>query len=125
MYELPNFVQGPFKDEADFKAAVLEMWRKKFPKITRFEIENEEKEPGMPDCLSIMPGCRCFFTEFKVSSGNGVITFEKTQPHFYALHQKLPISIIAWDSQYNRAVQIDTVEILAAKSLKFQIPKEL
>jgi len=123
--EYTRLVEGPFKDEGQFKAAVLKMWREKYPKFTLFEIENEEKEPGMPDCLTIMPDHVAVFTEFKISDKNGVITFEKTQPPFYKRNAHLRIYILAWDRRYNRAVQIMPREVIEAKSLKIQIPEVL
>ena len=120
-----GLVIGPFKGEVAFKAAVLKVWRKNAPHLTRFEIENEEKEPGMPDVLSISNKLPAFFTEFKVSDGKGVIQFQKTQPLFYWQHNDLLINILAWDMPHGRVVCIDPSEVLAVKGLKFVIPEEI
>lgn len=125
MNVIRGLVEGPFKDEAGFKAAVLKVWRKKAPQYTRFEIENEEKEPGMPDVLSISSERDHFayFTEFKISNDKGVIKFQKTQPLFYRRHSGLPIEILAWDVPRSRVVLITPEEVVAAKSLKIAIPE--
>jgi len=123
--ELLNFVKGPFKDESAFKSAVLKVWREKYPNFTRFEIENEEKEPGMPDCLSMSEHYPAFFTEFKVSNSKGVIEFEKTQPLFYKRHPKLIINILAWDRKRGRVVSIEPKEVIKTGALKMQISEEL
>lgn len=126
MRDLGDYIGGPFNDEAAFKAAVLKRWRGRDSTITRFEVENEEKAPGMPDCLSIMPDGKAFFTELKVSDKNGVITFERTQPLFYKQYgEKVGISILAWDKRFNRVVQIEADEVTAAKSLRIQIPEKI
>ena len=127
MYVVHNIVQGPFKDEAAFKAAVIKEWNKKSLYYTRFEIENEEKEPGMPDVLSISGkrSCPAYFTEFKRSDEKGVIKFEKTQPLFYRQHNDLPIEILAWDVPRNRVVLITPEEVVEAKALRIAIPDEL
>jgi len=125
MRELPNFVKGSFRNENDFKSAVLKVWREKHPGFTRFEIENEEKEPGMPDCLSMSAHHPAFFTEFKISNARGVIEFQKTQPLFYKQHPKLITNILAWDRKHERVVSIDPKEVIEARSLKIQIPEDL
>jgi len=127
MRELVDFVQGPFIDEAEFKYAVLRRWRELpgLAKASHFQIENEEKEPGMPDCLTIMPNHSCFFTEFKISDKHGVIKFEPTQPPFYKKNSKVPIGIIAYDRRFNRSVKIEPDEVVKAKSLRIKIPEVL
>ena len=121
-----NIVDGPFKDEGEFKQAVLKVWRKRdLSESTHFEIENEEKEPGMPDCMSISPKHVITFTEFKISSENGVITFKKSQPLFYKKHENMPIVIFAWDRRYNHVVMIHPREVVAAKSLRIKLPEDL
>ena len=127
MANMHSFVKGPFKDEAAFKAAVLRVWRERssVSTYTRFEIENEEKEPGMPDCLSISPTRPAFFTEFKISDKNGVVEFQKTQPRFYNAHKEVLIDVLVWDARYDRVVAMTAAEVVAAKSLKIRIPEEL
>jgi hypothetical protein len=114
-------LKGPFKDEAAFKAAVLKEWRRDAPWFTRIEIENEEKEPGMPDVLSISNKLPAFLTEFKISDGNGVIEFQKTQPHFYRLHEELLIDILAWDTRKERVVSVSPREVTRAKKLRIKL----
>ena len=120
-----GLVNGPFKDEAAFKAAVLKQWRKDAPWFTRFEIEDEEKEPGMPDVLSISNKLPAFFTEFKISDNDGTVVFQKTQPLFYRRHEDLLIDILVWDAPRKRVVSITPGEVVRAKSLKIKIPEEL
>jgi hypothetical protein len=119
------FVRGPYKDEQGFKQDVIKSFRHNAPFSTVFEIENEEKEPGMPDLLSMERERPAFFTETKCADKNGVITFQKTQPLFYRKHRKMRIQILAWDTPRNRCVFISTEEVIAAKSLKLTIPNEL
>jgi len=130
---IEGLAEGPFKNEAAFKSAVLKAWRKLSMAswYTCFEIENEEKEPGMPDVLSVSNKLPAFFTEFKVSDSKGVIEFQKTQPLFYQRHKdKMLIDILAWDAPRKRVVQISPTEVLishskASKAILFEIPEEI
>ena len=122
-----SLVTGPFKDEEAFKAALLAKWRKNNNSIYYFEIENEEKEPGMPDVLA-MPftplKTPAWFYEFKISDDNGFIKFEKSQPLFYKRYKNLVIRIIAWDKRHNRIIIIDVKELTSLKkSLTFKLPE--
>jgi hypothetical protein len=119
------FVYGPYKGEQDFKRDVIKSFKENTPEAEVFEIENEEKEPGMPDLLSIERTRPAFFTETKYADKNGVITFEHTQPRFYRAHQDILIQILAWDTPRRRCVFISPEEVIAAKSLKLTIPDEL
>jgi hypothetical protein len=116
---------GPFKNEAAFKAAALKALSTFESRYTRFEIENEEKEPGMPDMLSVSRTRPAIFTEFKCSDKNGVITFQKTQPLFYRKHTDLYITILAWDVPRGRVVSIKPQEVIEARSLKIVIPEDI
>jgi len=120
-----GLVKGPFKDEASFKAAVIKAWRKPYNAFKRFEIENEEKEPGMPDVLSMSNRLPSFFTEFKVSDSKSVIEFKPTQPLFYRRNADLRIDILAWDTPRRRVVHIKPSEIVESKSLTFTIPEDI
>jgi len=122
---IEGLVNGPFKDEDSFKAAVLKVWKKDSPRYTRFEIENEEKEPGMPDVLSMSNNLPAFFTEFKISDNRSVITFQPTQPLFYKRNAELHIDILAWDVPRKRVVHIKPSEVLKVKGLKFTIPEDI
>jgi len=122
---IEGLVNGPFKDEDSFKAAVLKEWRKAAPQFARFEIENEEKEPGMPDVLSISSELPAFFTEFKISDNKGVIEFQPTQPLFYKRNADLHIDILAWDTPRKRVIHITPFEVLRLKGLKFTIPEDI
>jgi len=122
---IKGLVKGPFKDEVSFKAAVLKAWKKDSPLFTRFEIENEEKEPGMPDVLSMSNKLPAFFTEFKISDNKSVIEFQPTQPLFYRRNAELHIDILAWDAPRKRVVHIKPSEVLEAKGLKFNIPEDI
>jgi len=125
MKVIEGLVKGPFKDEAAFKAAVLKAWRKSYNAFRRFEIENEEKESGMPDVLSMSNRLPAFFTEFKVSDKKSVIEFQPTQPLFYRRNTGLLIDILAWDAPRKRVVCIDPSEVLEHKGLKFSIPEDI
>jgi hypothetical protein len=118
-------VQGPFKNEQDFKRAVIKVWEKSNPQCTCFALETEETEPGMPDVLTINPLALPRFTEFKYADKNGVIEFRKSQPLFYRKHQDLLIQILAWDPRMGgRVVRLDALEVIAAKSLRIALPME-
>jgi hypothetical protein len=121
---IKDLVPGPYKpgEEARFKADVLREKENNQLGITYFKIETEETEPGFPDVLAVTTKTYAM-TEFKVSNSKGVITFQKSQPLFYKRHSDLNIAIWAWDVPNNRAVRISPDEIVAVKSLKFQIPK--
>ena len=125
MHVIHDLVKGPFKDEAAFKAAVLKALSNHTSSYTRFEIENEEKEPGMPDVLSISRTLPALLTEFKLSDEDGVVKFQKTQPLFYRKHTDLYITILAWDVPRGRVVSIKPQEVIEAKSLKIRIPMEI
>jgi hypothetical protein len=121
-----GLVYGPFKNEQEFKQAVMKAWRKNYLEHTSFEIENEEKEPGMPDVLTLIPDCPSFFTEFKYADKNGVIEFRKSQPLFYRQHPDLRIQILAWDGRADgRVVHLDPSEVVDAKTLRVTLPADI
>jgi hypothetical protein len=121
-----GLVYGPFKNEQEFKQAVLKVWRRDHPGQTFFEIENEEKEPGMPDVLVIHPSYPAVFAEFKYAGRNGAIEFRKSQPLFYRQHQDLYIQILAWDGREDgRVVYLDPSEVTGAKTLRITLPKDI
>jgi hypothetical protein len=114
-----GLVHGPFKSEQEFKQAVVKAWRRNNSTLTSFEIENEEKEPGMPDVLTLVPDSPAYFTEFKYADKNGVIEFRKSQPLFYRQHPDLRIQILAWDGRADgRVVHLDPSEVVDAKTLR-------
>jgi hypothetical protein len=124
--EHPGFVTGPFSSEAAFKAAVIAWWRRMLSASSVFEIENEEKEPGMPDVLMTSLRDPALFVEFKVSDKRGVIEFQRSQPLFYLRNAgKVRITILAWDVPGDRVVEIAPWEVVEAKSLKLKIPEVL
>ena len=136
MKGLPNKplqpIKGPFKSENDFKAAVLSHWLAFVRHVEIFEIENQEKEPGMPDVLIFphqaqvaVPTLKPGLVEFKISDANSVIRFQKSQPLFYKKYPNVLIYIVAWDVPRNRLVQISAEEILANKSLTYKLPEVL
>jgi len=122
-FDLP--VKGPFIDEAQFKAAVLKYWRNEALGATFFELEEAEKNPGLPDCLEMNPCLPAVFHEFKISDANGIIVFQKSQPLFYKTYHNLNIQILAWDSRHNYVVRISKEEVIRAKSLRMRIPEDL
>jgi hypothetical protein len=121
-----DMVHGPFKNEQEFKQAVLKVWRRDHSRQTFFEIENEEKEPGMPDVLAIHPSCQAVFTEFKYADRNGAVEFRKSQPLFYRQHPDLCIQILAWDGRAGgRVVHLDPSEVAGAKTLRITLPADI
>jgi hypothetical protein len=123
---IDGLVHGPFKNEQEFKQAVLRVWKRDNLRHTFFEIENEEKEPGMPDVLALLPSAPAFFTEFKHSDKHGVIEFKKSQPLFYRQHRDLPIQILAWDCRgEGRVVHLEPSEIAGAKKLRIKLPLDI
>jgi hypothetical protein len=121
-----GLVRGPFKNEQEFKQAVMKAWRKNYLEHTSFDIETEETEPGMPDVLTIIPDSPSYFTEFKDAGKNGVIEFQKSQPLFYRQHRDLLIQILAWDSRADgRVVHLDPAEVVKAKSLRIPLPEAI
>jgi hypothetical protein len=93
---------------------------------TYFEIENEEKEPGMPDVLAINPSLPSYFTEFKCSDKHGVIEFRESQPRFYRQHRDLPIQILAWDCRGDgRVIHLEPSEVIDAKKLRIRLPQDI
>jgi hypothetical protein len=126
MTNMCDYVQGPFKDEQEFKQAVLKKWKESGVRHTSFELENEEKEPGMPDVITLLRFQPAFFAEFKYADKNGVIEFRKSQPLFYQQHRDIDIRIFAWDGRMGgRTIYLDAWEVLAAKSLRIKIPEKL
>jgi hypothetical protein len=114
-------LKGPFASEKQFKAAFIEWQKQDNPRCYVFEIENEEKEPGMPDIL-VTQDSEYTMAEIKLSDKNGVITFQKTQPLFYKQHPRLEAIIIAWDALRNRVAMIAPDVVVAAKTLRYKIP---
>jgi hypothetical protein len=126
MKTIYGLVHGPFKNEQKFKQAVLKVWRRDHSRQTFFEIENEEKEPGMPDVLAMSPFYPALFTEFKYADRNGVIEFTKAQPRFYRQHPDLRIQILAWDGRDGgRVVRLDSSEVVNAKTLRIVLPEAI
>jgi hypothetical protein len=122
-----GLVRGPFKNEQEFKRTVLEAMKKYEPNHTCFEIENEEKEPGMPDVLSISYSLPAYLTEFKYSDRHGAVEFTKAQPLFYRRHcYSIRIQILAWDCRMGgRVVRIEPAEVISAKALRITIPADI
>jgi hypothetical protein len=121
-----GLVYGPFKNEQEFKQAVLKAWRRNNSTLTSFEIENEEKEPGMPDVLTLVPDSPAHFTEFKYADKNGIIEFRKSQPLFYRQHRDIRIQILAWDGRTDgRMVHLEPSEVADAKALRITLPADI
>jgi hypothetical protein len=121
-------IKGPYKDEGQFKAALLKAWAKEYPtyNFTLFEIENEEKEPGMPDVLAIHSHQPAYFMETKYIGKDGKIKFKPSQPRFYKTNfPKVHIQIFAWDSRFSRIVVMSPQEVIDAKKLEIKVPDEL
>ena len=92
-----NAVGHTYRNEQAFKMGWIEYLQKTEP-CDVFEIENEEKEPGFPDVLSInrQTGVATLY-EIKVAREGGVFKFEKTQPRFYVTHPQLNILVVIYD----------------------------
>ena len=118
-------IKGPFKDEAQFKKAMLAMWRSVCPGDAFFEIEEGEVNPGMPDILRISNDFPAALYEFKITDANGGIVFQKTQPLFYKKYSYLKIYILIWDTRLGEVVAMDPQEVIEAKSLRMKIPVSL
>lgn len=115
-------LKGPLNTEQRFKKSVLNFFRQTMPGSYLFEIENTEKEPGMPDVLSISrKNGKAEFFEFKVADASGVIKFERTQPLWYAQHKDLAIQVIAYLPATKQICFIPATEILALKARKIRI----
>jgi hypothetical protein len=126
MKVINGLVHGPFKNEQEFKQAVLRVWKENIFGHTHFEIENEEKEPGMPDVLTINSSLPAYFTEFKCSDKHGVIEFRKSQPLFYRQHRDLLIQVLAWDCRgEGRVVHLEPSEIIDTKTLRILLPQDV
>jgi hypothetical protein len=123
---IDGLVHAPFKDEQDFKHSVLKVWRRDHPEQTFFEIENEEKEPGMPDVLAMALSCPAFFTEFKYADKNGVIEFKRSQPLFYRQNPDVFMQILAWDGRAGgRVVHLEPAEVVDTESLRITLPADI
>lgn len=122
MTVIENLVSGPFRDEQEFKRAAMRAWeRNSGGHYTCFEIENQEKEPGMPDVLAMSRVYPAYFAEFKYAR-DSVIEFTKAQPLFYKSHPDLLIWILVWDAGLNRVIQVKPAEAVKARTLRMKIP---
>jgi hypothetical protein len=124
MKVIDGLVPGPYRpgQEDKLKADVIKAWERRYEEWEHMQVENEEKEPGFPDVISLSLKCY-LLTEFKVSDRDGVIEFQKTQPLFYRRHPNLRIDILAWDVPGQRLVSISPREIVKTKMLKFNVSK--
>ena len=123
--EIKNLCNGPYKNEAEFKAALIKQFAKIYPNVTIFQIENEEKEPGMPDILFCSNHSPSVWTEVKISDKNGRIEFQPSQPLWYKKHhQTQNIQILAWDVRFKRVVAMYPEDIVSLKKTSFQLPGE-
>ena len=88
-----------YRNEQAFKIGWMQHISKTEP-CDVFEVENEEKEPGFPDVLSINrdTGVATLY-EIKVAREGGIFRFEKTQPRFYMTHPQLNILVVVFDAQ--------------------------
>lgn len=125
-FTVNNLVQGPFRDETEFKGACI----KRLSVLNRgydwFLLETEETVPGMPDAMRTSPyGDPVYWIEFKISDAKGVITFKTSQPRFYRTYgpKGYFIDIYAWDRRYNRIVCLGWKDVVDAKSLTMQLPE--
>lgn len=121
---IKGLVDGAFKNEREFKQAVLKVLRETQSFWTCFEIENEEKAPGMPDALIVDTVFPAVLVEFKYADINGVIQFERTQPLFYKRYKHVIIYILAWDRRMGGwLVQLNPSEVLKTGKLHLTLPE--
>ena len=86
---------GTFVDESTFKKAYIKNMLSFASFKEGIEIENTV-EPGMPDVLLIDEYDRAIFIETKYAV-KGVIEFKRTQVPWYRRHQRLNITIVAYN----------------------------
>ena len=114
---ITDFVSGPFKNEAEFKKAFLAKMRQKHKNITFFEIENEEKSPGMPDIIATSYEAPSVWTEIKYAGKDGKIKFQPSQPLWYKQNKTLRIQIVVWDSRRGQCIYLPKEDVIKAKAL--------
>jgi len=119
---ITGLVKGPFKDEAEFKAAYLKVMRKRFGAIKFFEIESAETEVGIPDILAASYGQPAVFTELKHVKKDGLIKFTADQPIWYKKNADLRVQILVWDSRNNLCLYLDPADVVKAKTLSMKVP---
>jgi hypothetical protein len=123
---LPGLESGPYRsgEEERFKQDVIRRWEaRRGATWSFFCIESPGTADGFPDVLALSDLGKYGLYEFKVSDKRGVIRFQKTQPRFYRTHLGLDIWIVAWNVPLNREERIPAADIVAAKSLRFQLPR--
>jgi hypothetical protein len=120
-----DLVSGPYisGQERRFKRDVIQALERQADGWSFFCIESPGTADGFPDVLALSDKGRYQLYEFKVSDAHGVIHFQKTQPLFYRKHSDLDIWIVAWNTPLGRSERFPAGRIVAAKSLRFRLPK--
>ncbi len=62
---IQDMVKGPFKNEQDFKKAVIKRWEQVNKTAYHLCIESPETEAGMPDVISVSANGPAVLTEFR------------------------------------------------------------
>jgi hypothetical protein len=121
----PSNIQSRYEpgQEDILKRDTLKHWRECYRDADYFQVENEEKEPGFPDVISLCSDETYALYEFKVSNYDDWITFEKSQIVFYHRHPSLIIYIAAWSVPQQRLVLLTSGDINAKRSLRYKLPR--
>lgn len=118
---LPKINFG-FSTENKFKQHLLKGMKTDNDMYYYFEVENEEKEPGMPDILAVNKVTKeASFIEVKLAKSNGDIKFQPTQPRWYAWHPHISVIVVAWLPVCNKAVIVEVEQVIKLKKLIVRI----
>lgn len=109
--------------EAKFKKNFITYFNKYYSGTYNiYEIENGEKEAGMPDLLVVSKlTYTAWFFELKAADKNGRFKFERTQPRWYANNRDMQIGIFVYVPRVKTFVHIDIGNVMAAKKLDFRV----
>lgn len=120
---IPGFVKGSFRNETEFKAAVVNKLNYLHRPDIWIRIESEETEPGMPDLARLSDSKSSILIETKVTNEKGAIKFRPDQPRWYKLHERhVKTFILVWDRRYDHTVLIYPERIVLWAKLSFTLP---
>lgn len=122
--KINDLLDGSFKNEAVFKKALIQKLLAKKRNLSIYEIENPEKEPGMPDVLVMSMDEPAVLIETKFIRKDGRVKFQPSQPLWYMKNKNVYVFVIAWDSRSNTPVLLLTPDILRAKALSIAVDKK-
>jgi len=121
---VPRFIaSSAVSSEARFKKEFIAYFNKYYSgAYSIYEIENSEKEPGMPDLLVVEKLTRIsWFIELKIASKKGEFKFEYTQPRWYASNTCMQIDILVYVPKAKTFVHISPFHVMKAKKLNFKV----